>query len=174
MIRRLKILLVDAVLLFALTALTLVLLRADIVPAYATEAQAPRPVFADPASIVAGYREPSSPQGQRVTVTAKVRPDAGPILPGDAVSLFSGSEQTPLPVSAKVLRVGAAGATGVVLTLLLPEHEGHVLSGDSLLSVALKEPGGMAQHAAFDAPTPSDIIVRRYQKHDWELRTPSR
>ncbi len=172
MLRRLKILLVDAVLLVALSALTLMMLRADIVfAASVTGMELPGARAFSVSEDRAGAR--SAGDVAPLTLNVGVRKETGLILPGDDVALFPrGSEYAVL--EAEVVAISGDRRAGTArVTLAVPEGERAPDLRDSY-EISLSGLGGEAVHHAFEAPTPSQIIVRRYQEQAWELRTPGR
>lgn len=173
--RRLKILLVDALLLGGLGAVAFWLFELDTAPSQAAEPPAGAPALVDLVSGEGGV--PAIEPGHRL-VSARVVAERSPhlIMPGDYVDLSRGPGTPPVLEGARVLAIEpplTAGDERLHLTFSMPAHEaGRLvrLREEALLYARLSAIGGIAVRPEFEPPRPSQVITLRFAEEGWARR----
>lgn len=176
MVRRLRILLVDALVLAALALLAMGVLRpegAGVATAEAAEDAAPLPIVPARAEALLDTLPPA-----HLIVSARVVAEASNhlILPGDHVNLHRQGAAVPAIEGARILAIDpplSQDDPRIHVTFALPMDTARVLKHlreTELLEARLAAIGEASARGGFGPPRPVDVIVRRFDESGWEHR----
>jgi len=174
--RRLRILLVDALVLAGLAAFALMLLRAEF--SSGAEAKVEPDLMLEAMSPSRGDDLAVRSASGEVVISALVAVDStvGLILPGDHVDVTDTMRRRVVFEDIKVLAIdprGESGAESVRMTFSLPQGDAELLKAlrqKGALEVTLRGLGADAIRAEFEPPRPNEIVVKRFANGSWQRR----